>query len=228
MKKTLLFLAMILCAVPQLHGSRVYHIGGERCEDPTPEESREKRTKKMDDLKRTGQVFTEVGKRLMGGGGENILQNVINKHIIFCKEMGLVYWQSNSPMDRDQIKIPRIWVYYFVNAKKIDKDDLYRIYIAAYEELERLVNAEEELKPYLLTERYTREDDRLILGFNCVDENYVEQEKPNISNLSKNENNQLRLSYNKYGVKNGISGCVLEREYEEVGDYNEIKKRLGL
>lgn len=191
--------------------------------------SQEEREQHMEEWKKIGRGMKETGKRWFGnGGGEKVLQRVIDKHAAFCRKMGIIFEESNSPMNKTEVAIPHIWVYYYINAKDVEQDDLCRIYIAAYEELERLVNEDEELRPYLEEERYTRVGDRLILGFNCVDENFVKQAMPNLGYISKNQNDQLELRFRKYGVKYGISNCVVEAVVEEIGDYNETKRRLGL
>lgn len=240
MKTIVSFLALSLCLTSQLYAFR---IGGQTfgrpvyreesygeapdAHNPTPED-KERFQKKIEGLKNTALGIKELGKVVFGGGGKKILQNVINNHAAFCRKMGAIFKESNSPMDTTNIKIPRVWIYYYINNTNLGRDDLCHIYIKAYEELERLINEDEELKPYLEKERYTREDDRLILGFKCVDENYVMQEMPNLSFIYRDKNDQIQLSYNKYGVIYGVSGCVIESEKEEIGGYHEIKRRLGL
>ncbi len=235
MKAITYLLALIFCLVAQLQGASIegkrykfFNSGGGSHSYSRSSGSGKTLQQRKEALKKGFQGVKEVGKILFGGGGEAILKKVINKHAVFCKKMGLIFKESNSPIDTHTIIIPRIWVYYYINNIDLNRDDLYRIYISAYEELDRLINENEGLKPYLEEEKYTRKDGRLILGFDCVDESYVMQETPNLSYIARNKNDQIQLFYNRYGVIYGVSGCVTESEHKEVGDYNDIKKRLGL
>ena len=174
--------------------------------------------------------FKEAGKELVGNTGPQIADKIITEHRKYCKQMGLVYKNSDVEGYRGEDAkdlVEHIWIWYYINDDDVDLDLVKRVYIQAYEKLYQMVNNNPSLRPYMVEYPFTRENERISVGFVFVNKDFVLKQNPCHSYIGL-EKGKITVETRKYEKTKYRQMAVVEEEIQEEEDYFEAKKRLGV
>lgn len=180
--------------------------------------------------KEIGCWFKEAGKEIVRKTGPQIADKIITEHRKYCKQMGLVFDDSDVEGYRGKDAkdlIEHIWVWYYINDDEVDLDLIKRIYIRAYEKLFQMVNNNPSLRPYMVEYPFTRDNERLAVGFIFVNKDFVYKQTPNYSYIAL-KNGNITVETRKYERTKYNQMAVVEEEVLEEENYFEAKKRLGV
>lgn len=180
--------------------------------------------------KEVGFWFKEWGKEIVGKTGPKVADKIITEHRKYCKQMGLVFKDSDVEGYRGKDAkdlIEHIWVWYFINDDEVDLDIIKKIYIHAHEKLYQMVNSNPSLRPYMVEYPFTSDNERISVGFVFVNKDFVLKQTPNHSYIGL-ENGKITVLTRKYERTKYGRPYVVYKEVLEEENYFEAKKRLGV